>query len=708
MYSKKLFEIYKSKIIKEPDLYYSDYLKVKDKVDKSSAIYNGKPVKFLYQPMFFIDKDIEILKSVTNTLKVILDKVIERFIIDKDFRKCFNFPKTMEDLILEDPGYGIDYPMARFDLFYGDGGYIKFCELNADGSSSMNEQRVLYDILSKSLAVKELNSEYKFFDFELFDSWIDVLIENYEKFSGTKDSSPNIAIADFEGEGIISEFGVFKEYISRRGYNVIICSPKELEYKNKKLYYGDTVIDLIYRRATTVRIVDNYEHIKDFIKAYKEKAVCVVGGMRSQIIHNKIIFSVLHDKQSVNFLTEKEHEFIKNHIPYTCIFEKRNKVLMEEVCKQKNKYVLKPFDEYSGKGVYMGADFDEKTWIEIIDSIEDKTYIVQEFCEIPAIDMLTINGNKEVYFEKYGYLVGVFMYNGQFKGLYTRVGRKNIIAATGESLTVPNFILTEQKLNDLKEYLKNLGGLVLAYSGGVDSTFLLKVAHEVIGDKLIAVTAKSSIHSKREFKEAVGYINGIGAKHIVLDFEETDIEGFSKNPIDRCYYCKKELFKKIISIAQGNNIKYVADGSNYDDLRDYRPGIKAVEELNVVSPLRHLQFTKEDIRYFSKKLGLPTWDKPAFACLASRIPYGDEITKEKLDMIDKAEQYLIDIGFKQIRVRHHGDIGRIELGDKDFTGFSDKELMKRVAVKFKDFGFKYVCIDLEGYRTGSMNEVVVI
>ena len=189
--------------------------------------------------------------------------------------------------------------------------------------------------------------------------------------------------------------------------------------------------------------MDNCEHIGDFIKAYKEKSVCVVGGMRSQIIHNKMIFAVLHDKEKVNFLTDEEHEFIEKHIPYTCVFDKNNVNIKNMLVELKDKYVLKPFDRYSGKGVYMGADFEYKDWTSIIDKIPDNAYIVQEFCEIPTIDMLTITDNKELYFEKYGYLVGVFMYNGEFKGLYTRVGRKNVIAAAGESLTIPNFIMKE-------------------------------------------------------------------------------------------------------------------------------------------------------------------------------------------------------------------------------------------------------------------------
>lgn len=271
---------------------------------------------------------------------------------------------------------------------------------------------------------------------------------------------------------------------------------------------------------------------------------------------------------------------------------------------------------------------------------------------------------------------------------------------------VVNMHTIDEKFNILKDYLKELGSLVIAYSGGVDSTFLTKVAFDVLGDKVIAVTARSSTYPEREFNEAIEYIGKIGAQHIVIISEELDIEGFSSNPVNRCYYCKKELFQKVKNIAEQHGVLYVADGSNYDDLNDFRPGMQAAKELEVVSPLKYAKLTKEDIRTLSKNLGLPTWDKPSYACLSSRFPYGHTITREKLSMVEKAEDYLVGLGFKQIRVRHHEQIARIEVGEKEFDKFLEKEFISRVAKYFKSLGFAYVCLDLEGYRTGSMNEVL--
>lgn len=265
-----------------------------------------------------------------------------------------------------------------------------------------------------------------------------------------------------------------------------------------------------------------------------------------------------------------------------------------------------------------------------------------------------------------------------------------------------------EKLDKLKANIRKMGSLAVAFSGGVDSTFLIKVAYDVLGDKVIAVTARSSTYPEREFKEAVNYINELGAKHIVIISEELDIEGFAANPVDRCYHCKKELFTKILDVAQENNIEFVADGSNVDDLGDYRPGMIAVKELKVVSPLKEVGMTKEDIRILSKEMDLPTWDKPAFACLSSRFPYGQQITREKLDMVDKAEQFLMDLGFRQVRVRHHGDIARIEVNTNERKKFFSEELMDQVYKKFKEIGFNYTSLDLKGYRTGSMNETLKV
>jgi len=266
--------------------------------------------------------------------------------------------------------------------------------------------------------------------------------------------------------------------------------------------------------------------------------------------------------------------------------------------------------------------------------------------------------------------------------------------------------VTHEKYEALKEYLKSLGSVVAAFSGGVDSTFLLKVASNVLGDKVMAVTARSLSFPERELALASEFARQNGIEHIIVDSEELDIEGFSHNPEDRCYLCKSELFSKIRPIAIQKRFAHIIEGSNADDEGDYRPGLQAVAECGIKSPLRYAGLTKDEIRTLSKELGLPTWSKQSFACLSSRFPYGERITPEKLRMIDKAEQYLMDMGLNQIRVRCHGEMARIETDEAGFDVLTRRENRRSVHEKFKEIGFAYVALDLLGYRTGSMNETL--
>lgn len=263
-----------------------------------------------------------------------------------------------------------------------------------------------------------------------------------------------------------------------------------------------------------------------------------------------------------------------------------------------------------------------------------------------------------------------------------------------------------EKRKRLESLLRGLQGVVVAFSGGVDSALVLAAAHAVLGRRVVAVTARSESLPARELNAAKQLAEKIGVEHLVIETGEMASADYRANSIDRCYHCKSELYARLRAIAGERDLEHIVNGINADDMADHRPGIVAAAEAGVASPLRDAGFSKQDVRDLSREFGLTVWDKPAAACLSSRVPYGQPITPEKLSAIEQAEDFLIALGFSQVRVRHHGDIARIELLKDEIPAFFQNNCADSVYKKFKTLGFKYAALDIAGFRSGSLNEVL--
>ncbi|MEG6615499.1 circularly permuted type 2 ATP-grasp protein [Peptococcaceae bacterium 1198_IL3148] len=432
-----LLKEYVALVTNHPDRYYQDYLATINAVENSSAKFNNQTVPFLYNPLFFSTEDIKSFQGLTNTLMGILQKVIEKFISSPSFRIKFGFDQLLEELILVDPGYEVNIPMSRFDIFYYRPGVFKFCELNADGSSGMHKTNELERIFLNTAVVNQLKTKYQLSYYELIDTWVNESLKNYQQFNGHLDR-PNVVIMDWQQAGNLKEFEAFKQAYENKGCRAAIADPRHLRYDGQKLYYRDMRVDLIYRRLVTSELISNHQQLTDFIQAYRAGAVCVIGPLRSEIIHNKIIFKILHH-DTEDLLSAAEREFINKHVPYTAEFSGEESLFLK-IQHNKDNFVLKPKDQYAAAGVYVGKDYSNTQWQRLTAQCWENNYLVQEYCQ-PFVGPLIEFKQQQAVVNNYNQMLGLFVYNQKFAGLYTRVGRNNVISQQHGYYLLPNFVI---------------------------------------------------------------------------------------------------------------------------------------------------------------------------------------------------------------------------------------------------------------------------
>lgn len=437
MDSIKINDQYIEMILSDQEKYSADYKKTLEKVSNSSAIYKGKPVPFLYNPMFFTPQDEEVFNNIGRTMIQIGDKVFEKFVEDLDYRKKFEYPDFIVDLMLLPNTYEINVPIGRFDVFYKDSDNFKFCEINTDGSSAMNEDNTIGRILLESQGLQDFSSKYDLKSRELISTWVEKSLEIFSKWD-SKNTKANVAIVDFKESGTSNEFLEFKKAYENAGHNCIIADPRDLVYKDGKLYSGDYQIDLVYRRIVTFELIEKKDEIGEFLEAYRNNAMCVIGTIRSQLIHNKIFFKILHDQETLDFLSDKEREFIKRHVPYTGDFKGSDEIL-KKVTLGKDKYIMKPSDKNGSQGVFVGRDMSFEDWEERLKKVFNDDYIYQEFVE-PFKREFLVYSKEGFKREVFGSIVGIFMYKEEYAGLYTRIGKENIISGLASYYTLPNII----------------------------------------------------------------------------------------------------------------------------------------------------------------------------------------------------------------------------------------------------------------------------
>lgn len=442
-------------IIRHPEHYFEDYQLTIDRVGQSGAIYNGKPVPFLYVPKIFTKQDIYNFDQAVKDIFSIINRTIDLYMKESSVRTLFGFEPRLVELILSTAkghGYLANVPMGRFDLFYyPDGGY-KFCELNADGASAMNEESELTNILLGNLAMKEIARDYSVKRFELFGSWVEEVKQIYNEYLVSIREAPissqedyeraSVAILDFGDRGNLLEFNVFRDHFIQAGFSCFIVDPRDLTYNKGRLFYQDHRIDIIYRRLVTKDLIDRYEEIPALIQGILANETCIIGPIESQIIHTKRFFAVLYQPAFRAFLSENEIAYIEEHVPFTELLQENTD--LGKYLSDKNQYIIKPVDNYASKGVCAGKDFSPEAWEALLREKSEEGFIIQNYCT-PALSENIIydhEGTAKLY--EFNNLTGLFVYNQKFSGIYSRTGLNAIISGQHGGFTMSSVYLDDK------------------------------------------------------------------------------------------------------------------------------------------------------------------------------------------------------------------------------------------------------------------------
>lgn len=454
MHSDKIIEKYIDLIEKDPQKYKEDLEVTRKYLAGTNAYQFGRPLVFTYQPIFISQADVENFENISKMTLQIGSKVLDRYLEDAEYRKLFMYPKFVEDMILKDPGYSkIDFPMVRIDIFYEDEDNFKLCEINTDGSSGMNADNMLSKALLASKGLSKFKEDFSLSYFELFDTWVEASLDIYKEFN-PDNQTPNVAILDFKESVTGPDFEDFKKAYERAGLDCKIVDIRDLTYQDGALYDGDFKIDLVYRRMVTFELIDKVHEAEAFIDAYMDGAMCVVGSMRTQIIHNKLFFKILFDDETRAFLTDEEIDFIDKHVPYTGILGHRDEDL-DRLKEDKDSWIVKPMDNNVSTGVYTGRDLDQDTWEKKLEEDKGKDYIFQEFVD-PYYNKFVNLDNEDMYVEDLSNMMGLFSYNHKFVGTYNRMGRINVIKDPGEYIIAPGILAIPRSMDDILPRINEL------------------------------------------------------------------------------------------------------------------------------------------------------------------------------------------------------------------------------------------------------------